>query len=381
MDFRDLGAQYRALKPQIDAQIQAVIDSHGFILGKQVTELEKRLADYVGMKHCVTCASGTDALLLPLLAWGIGPGDAVFVPDFTYFATANCPMLRGATVVLVDIDERTFNMSPVALEKTIERVLKEGKLTPKVICPVDLFGQPADYPEICKIAKKYNLKILEDGAQGFGGHIGEKIACSFGDVGATSFFPAKPLGCYGDGGAMFTNDDVMADALKSLRASGRSPEDKYDNQTMGLNSRLDTLQAGILMPKLQAFIDCELADVNKVANKYTELLKDIVVTPLVKEGFVSSWAQYTILLKDAAQRDGLKAYLQTKGIPSMIYYPRGMHQQTALKNAGMAGGDFANTENIVQRCLALPMHPYMTDEQVKFVVTAVREFVNFKFKG
>lgn len=375
MDFRDLGAQYRALKPQIDAQIQAVIDSHGFILGKQVAELEKRLAEYVGMKHCVTCASGTDALLLPLLAWGVGPGDAVFVPDFTYFATANCPMLRGATVVLVDIDERTFNMSPGALEKAVAKVVAEGKLTPKVVCPVDLFGQPADYPEIFKIAKKYGLKILEDGAQGFGGHIGDQVACSFGDVGATSFFPAKPLGCYGDGGAMFTNDDAMADALKSLRASGRSPEDKYDNQTMGLNSRLDTLQAGILLPKLQAFIDYELADVNRVAQKYTELLKDIVVTPLVKEGFVSSWAQYTILLNNVEQRDGLKAHLQAKGIPSMVYYPRGMHQQTALKNAGMAGGDFVNTENIVQRCLALPMHPYMTDEQINFVAEAVKEFV------
>lgn len=372
MEFRDLGAQYQALKKDIDAGIQAVIDSHGFILGKQVDELEKELAEYVGMKHCVTCASGTDALLLPLMAWGVGPVDAVFVPDFTYFATANCPMLRGATVVLVDIDARTFNMSPIALEKAVEKVVAEGKLRPRVICPVDLFGQPADYPAIKKIAEKYNLLILEDGAQGFGGHIGKQVACSFGDVGATSFFPAKPLGCYGDGGAMFTNDDDMDAQLRSLRASGRSPEDKYDNRTMGLNSRLDTLQAGLLLPKFHAFRDYELANVNKIAEYYTELLQDVVVTPLVKEGFLSSWAQYTILLKNKEQRADVQAALKAKGIPSMIYYPRGMHQQTALINAKMDGGDFTNTEDIVNRCLALPIHPYMTREEVELVCKVIR---------
>lgn len=372
MQFRDLGAQYHALKQDIDAGIQSVLDQHNFILGKPVEELENELAEYVGVKHCVACASGTDALIMPLMAWGIGAGDAVFVPDFTYFATANCAMLQGATVVLVDIDERTFNVSPLALEKAIEHTLAEGKLTPKVIIPVDLFGQPAEYGEIRRIADKYGLKILEDGAQGFGGMIGEQRACSFGDVGATSFFPAKPLGCYGDGGAIFTNDKEMDAKLRSLRASGRSPQDKYDNQTTGLNSRLDTLQAAILRPKFKAFRDYELVDINRVAAKYTELLEDIVVTPIVKEGYLSSWAQYTILLKGEQEREAVKSYLQAKGIPSMIYYPRGMHQQTALINADMNGGDFTNTESIVKRCLALPLHPYMTDEQVETVVREIK---------
>lgn len=375
MQFRDLGAQYKVLKKDIDAGIQSVLDQHNFILGKPVELLEEQLAEYVGVKHCVACASGTDALIMPLMAWGIGAGDAVFVPDFTYFATANCAMLQGATVVLVDIDERIFNMSPIALEKAIQRTLAEGKATPKVIIPVDLFGQPAEYVEIKKIAAKYGLKILEDGAQGFGGEINGQKACSFGDVGATSFFPAKPLGCYGDGGAIFTNDDEMAAKLKSLRASGRSPADKYDNQTVGLNSRLDTLQAALLMPKFKAFREYELADINKVAEKYTAVLQDIVVTPIVKEGYISSWAQYTILLKDEVQRDGLKVYLQSKGIPSMIYYPRGMHQQTALINARMNDGDFPNTEQIVKRCLALPMHPYMVEENIQEVVEAINNFL------
>lgn len=375
MEFRDLGAQYRALKPDIDKGIQSVLDNHNFILGAPVAELEKQLAEYVGTKHCVACASGTDALIMPLMAWGIGEGDTVFVPDFTYFATANCAMLQGATVVLVDIDERTFNMSPEALEKAIERVESEGKLTPRVVIPVDLFGQPADYSCIKKIAAEHGLKILEDGAQGFGGEIDGKRACSFGDVGATSFFPAKPLGCYGDGGAIFTDDDEMADKLRSLRASGRSPADKYDNQTMGLNSRLDTLQAAILLPKLRAFIEYELADINKVASKYTDALRDFVVTPLVKDGYLSSWAQYTILLKDETQRDALKAHLQTKNIPTMIYYPRGMHQQTALKTAKMNGGEFPNTESIVKRCLALPLHPYMSDEDIMTVADEIKKFL------
>lgn len=376
MQFRDLGAQYKVLKKDIDAGIQSVLDQHNFILGKPVELLEEQLAEYVGVKHCVACASGTDALIMPLMAWGIGAGDAVFVPDFTYFATANCAMLQGATVVLVDIDERTFNMSPIALEKAIQRTLAEGKATPKVIIPVDLFGQPAEYVEIKKIAAKYGLRILEDGAQGFGGEINGQRACSFGDVGATSFFPAKPLGCYGDGGAIFTNDAEMAAKLKSLRASGRSPADKYDNQTVGLNSRLDTIQASLLMPKFRAFREYELVDINKVAEKYTAALQDIVVTPIVKEGYISSWAQYTILLKDEVQRDGLKVHLQSKGIPSMIYYPRGMHQQTALISAGMNNGDFPNTEQIIKCCLALPIHPYMTDEQITEVVKAIKEYLD-----
>ena len=243
MQFRDLGAQYKALKPEIDAGIQAVIDSTAFILGAPVAELEHKLAAYVGRKHCVAVANGTEALQLALMAWDIGPGDAVFTSDFTYFASAGCASIIGATPVLVDIDLATFNMSPEALEKEIKRVIAEGKLKPKAIIPVDLFGLPADYTKILPIAEKYGLKVLEDAAQGFGGRIHDKIACSFGDISATSFFPAKPLGCYGDGGAIFTDDDAIDARLRSLRAGGKSPTDKYDNREIGMNSRLDTLQA------------------------------------------------------------------------------------------------------------------------------------------
>ncbi len=375
MQFRDLGAQYLALKNEIDAGIQKAIQNHSFIMGNEVIELEQRLADYVGVKHCVACASGTDALILPLMAWGVGPGDAVFAPDFTYFATISCAMLRGAEPVLVDIDERTFNLSPVALEKAIQHTIREGRLCPKVIIPVDLFGQPAAHDEIRRIANRYGLRVLEDGAQGFGGRIGDRMACSFGDIGATSFFPAKPLGCYGDGGAIFTNDDNENELLRSLRAGGRSPEDKYDNRFVGLNSRLDTIQAAILLPKLKALHEYELDAVNEVAGRYTKALSQAVVTPTVLDGYSSSWAQYTILLKDRAQRDGLKDALKASGIPTMIYYPRGMHQQGATISGRCSAGDFPNTDAIVQRCLSLPLHPYMNGEDQMMVIHTILKYL------
>ena len=375
MQFRDLGAQYRALKKEIDEAALSVMASSQFIFGPQVAELEKQLAEYTGRRFCVSCANGTDALSLVLAAWGIGEGDAVFAPDFTFFATVNCAMGRGATPILVDIDERTFNMSPKSLEAAIKKTLDEGKLTPKVIIPVDLFGQCAAYPEITAIAEKYSLKILEDGAQGFGGMIGERRACSFGDASTTSFFPAKPLGCYGDGGAIFTDDEELDEILRSIRAQGRSPEDKYDNRDVGVNSRLDTLQAAILLPKLRAFREYEVDEVNRVAARYTEKLGDAVVTPYVPENYLSSWAQYTILLPDSETRNALQAHLKEKGIPSMIYYPRGMHEQTALKKYGLGEGSFPNTEKASKTCLSLPMHPYMTNEEVDTVAGAIREFL------
>ncbi|MDD6265655.1 MAG: DegT/DnrJ/EryC1/StrS family aminotransferase [Clostridia bacterium] len=374
MQFRDLGAQYKALKNEIDEGIKNVIESSKFIIGPEVEILEKELANYVGTKHCVSCASGTDALALVLAAWGVGKGDAVFAPDFTFFATVNVAMSAGAAPVLVDIDDRTFNMSPKALEAAIEKTIAEGKLTPKVIIPVDLFGQSADYNAICKIADKYSLRILEDGAQGFGGSINGKRNCSFGNAAATSFFPAKPLGCYGDGGAIFTDDGELDVKLRSLRAQGRSPEDKYDNQDIGINSRLDTLQAAILLPKFHAFENYELDAVNNTAKLYDERLKDLVVTPYIPEGFVSSWAQYTVLLESEEQRNGLQSYLKQNGIPSMIYYPRGMHQQTAVKKYGFDKGDFPNTEKVVKTCLSLPMHPYLTIEQVDEITDKIREY-------
>ena len=371
MQFRDLKAQYQALKTEIDAGIAAVIDSSAFILGKPVTELENKLAEYVGRKHCVGCANGTDALQLALMIWGIGPGDAVFTSDFTYFASAGTTSILGGTPVLVDIDLTTFNMSPEALEEQIKRVIAEGKLKPKAIVPVDLFGQPADYEKILPIAEKYGLKVLEDAAQGFGGNIRGKMAGSFGDISTTSFFPAKPLGCYGDGGAIFTDDDEVDARLRSMRAQGKSPTDKYDNREIGMNSRLDTLQAAILLPKFKAFVDYELDAVNKVAGWYTERLKDSFVTPVVLDGFYSSWAQYSILLKDKETRDSMQKKLKEQGIPSMIYYPRGLHQQEAYRWMNLPDEWYPNTMEATRRILALPMHPYMTEEMVDQVVSVM----------
>ena len=373
MQFRDLHAQYEALKPEIDAGIQAVINSSAFILGKPVAELEEKLAAYVGRKHCVGVANGTEALQLALMAYDVGPGDAVFTSDFTYFASAGCASIIGATPVLVDIDLDTFNMSPAALERAIRKTLAEGKLKPRGIIPVDLFGLPANYPEIKAIARRYDLLILEDAAQGFGGQIDGKLACSFGDISATSFFPAKPLGCYGDGGAIFTDDDAIDARLRSLRASGKSPEDKYDNREVGMNSRLDTLQAAILLPKFKAFADYEVDAVNRVAERYTAALKDKVVTPTVPAGYLSSWAQYTVLLPDRKTRDRVQAALKAQGIPSMVYYPRGLHQQKAYAWMRLSDTDYPNTLEATDRVLSLPMHPYLKPEDQDTVIRALLE--------
>ena len=373
MEFRDLKAQYLALQEKIDANIKKVLLDGQFIFGRQVGELEEKLAQYVGVKHCVSCANGTDALLLVLLAWGIGPGDAVFTTDFTFVASASVASVRGATPVLVDIDPETFNICPDALEAAIERTLQEGKLTPKVIIPVDLFGLPADYPRIEEIAKKYNLLILEDGAQGFGGNINGKRVCSFGDAATTSFFPAKPLGCYGDGGAIFTNDDELANTLRSIRAQGRSLDDKYDNRSVGVNSRLDTLQAAILLPKLEAFIEYELEAVNKVAELYTEQLSGVVQTPFIPDRYYSSWAQYTITLENKEQRDSLQRYLKEQGIPSMVYYPRPLHTQTVFADLGQEPSLFPNSKEAAETVLSLPMHPYLHREGVDEICMALSE--------
>lgn len=374
MQFRDLGAQYRALKPEVDAAIQGVLDSTAFILGKPVTQLEEKLAAYAGRKHCVACANGTDALQLALMIWGVGPGDAVFTSDFTYFASAGSASILGAEPVLVDIDLDTFNMSPEALEQQIQRTIQEGRLTPKVIIPVDLFGQPADYSRILPIAEKYRLKVLEDAAQGFGGSLNGKRACSFGDLSTTSFFPAKPLGCYGDGGAIFTDDDEIDARLRSLRAQGKSPVDKYDNREIGMNSRLDTLQAAILLVKLKAFDEYELDAVNQAAAWYTQRLQGAFKTPIVPEGCCySSWAQYTILMDSREQRDAMQKSLKEKGIPSMVYYPRGLHQQEAYRSLNLSDELFPNTIEATKRVLSLPMHPYLTEQDVELVVNALLE--------
>lgn len=374
MQFRDLKKQYQVLKKDIDAAMVEVATNCNFINGQQVKDLEKELAEYVGVKHCITCANGTDALTMAMMAWGIGAGDAVFVPDFTFFSSGEIVSHAGATPVFVDVDKETFNIDVEHLEKQIEKTIEEGKLKLKAVVAVDLFGLPADFEKVRAVADKYGIKVLEDGAQGFGGEINGQKACSFGDISTTSFFPAKPLGCYGDGGAVFTDDDETAKLLESIRVHGKG-EMKYDNVRIGLNSRLDTIQAAILSIKLAAFKDYEVADINVVADKYTEKLAGVVKTPVVADGFYSSWAQYTLRLADKEQRDGLQAYLKDKGIPSMVYYPKPMHRQEAFGEFGYDDGEFANTVELCDTVLSLPMHPYLSDEDIDAVVGAVKEFL------
>ena len=374
MLFRDLQKQYQVLKSDIDLAVLDVMQSGTFIMGQPVRDLEAQLAEYVGVQHCITCANGTDALTLALKAWGIGEGDAVFVPDFTFFASAEVVALERATPIFVDVDADTFNISPIDLERAIETVIKEGKLTPKVIIAVDLFGLPADYPAIRKIADKYHLYILEDGAQGFGGSINGKRACSFGDIGTTSFFPAKPLGCYGDGGAVFTDNDEWAALIDSYRVHGKGSF-KYDNVRIGMNSRLDTIQAAILQVKLKAFQDYELEAVNKVAAQYTELLKDIpgIKTPVIPEGYTSSWAQYTIQLPSKEQRDALQSALKAQGIPSMVYYPKPMHLQTVFQSLFTPYLSLLTSVLFSKTVLSLPMHPYLKIEDINLIANFVVE--------
>lgn len=377
MQFRDLKQQYQVLKKDIDAAMVEVATNCNFINGQQVKDLEKELADYVGVKHCITCGNGTDALTMAMMAWGIGEGDAVFVPDFTFFSSGEIVSHAEATPVFVDVDLDTFNISVEALERAVEKVIAEGKLAPKAVVAVDLFGLPADFACVRKVADKYGLKVLEDGAQGFGGNIGGKRACSFGDISTTSFFPAKPLGCYGDGGAVFTDDDEIADILESIRVHGKG-EMKYDNVRIGLNSRLDTIQAAILSIKLKAFDRYELIDVNKVAEKYTKglfQLKKKVRTPVIPENFYSSWAQYTIQLEDRVTRDKLQAELKAAGIPSMVYYPKPMHRQEAFAGYEYDDADFPNTIRLCDTVLSLPMHPYLKDEDIKAVIDMIKNVV------
>ena len=370
MQFRDLAKQYEVLKNDIDQAMLSVASGAHYIMGPQVKELEQQLADYVGVKHCLTCANGTDALTLALKAWGIGPGDAVFVPDFTFFASAEVVALEGATPVFVDVDDTTFNIDVKSLEAAIQQTLAEGKLTPKVIVAVDLFGLPTNYPQVKAIAQRYNLLILEDGAQGFGGSIHGQKSCSFGDISTTSFFPAKPLGCYGDGGAVFTNNDEWAALMNSYRVHGKGT-DKYDNVRIGMNSRLDTMQAAILQVKLRAF-DGEVERVNEAARQYTRLLKDYVKTPSIPENFGSSWAQYTIQLPTEADRNRIQTAMKEKGIPTMVYYPKPMHVQTAFSTLHSSlGCDSYAANRLSQTVLSLPMHPYLESSDIEFICSTL----------
>ncbi len=382
MQFRDLAKQYEVLKPQIDEAMISVAASSRYISGPEVKELEKALAEYVGVKHCITCANGTDAITIAMRAWGIGKGDVVFVPDFTFFSSGECPADEGATPIYVDVDERSYNLDPVKLEEAINKVITDGKYKAKAVVAVDLFGLPADFTAIKTVCEKYGLLLMEDAAQGFGGSINGKKACSFGDISTTSFFPAKPLGCYGDGGAIFTDNDEWADLIRSICVHGKDtsnpndPNAKYNNIRIGKNSRLDTIQAAILMPKFKAFVDYELADINKVAGWYSEGLKDTcLVLPDIRDGFYSSWAQYTVQLPADYDRKAIQAKLKEAGIPSMVYYPKPMHHHGAFAGTDSSVADCSVTERLCATVLSLPIDPYKTKEDVDLVVSELKKAI------
>lgn len=363
MQFRDLQTQYLNLSSEIDSAVRRVLGSGSFIGGSEVNTIEEQLADYVGVKHCITCGNGTDALQLALLAWGVGEGDAVLVPDFTFFSSGEVVSAVGATPIFIDVDKNTFNLDPTEIEPAIE-LARRNNLNPKVVVAVDLFGLPAAYKEIQQICKENNLLLLEDGAQGFGGSIYGKMACSFGDISTTSFFPAKPLGCYGDGGAVFTNNDDWAALIRSLAIHGKG-KTKYDNIRIGMNSRLDAIQAAILQVKLKAFISYEINAVNERALWYEDFLKNAnLKLPSVEEGYRSSWAQYTIVLPVECDRDLLQRGFKEQGIPTMVYYQRPMHEQPAFSKDVLWYGECCNALALCQSVLSLPMGPYLKKEDV-----------------
>ncbi len=374
MQFRDLKTQYNVLKDEMDKAILDVVSSSAYVMGPKIKEMEIAFADYVGVKHCVACNSGTDALLLALKVWDVKPGDAVFVPSFTFFASAEVIAMQGATPVFVDVDKDTFNMDVADLECKIEQTKKAGKLIPRVVIAVDLFGLPADFKTIRKVADKHKLYVLEDGAQGFGGRIGDRKACTFGDISTTSFFPAKPVGCYGDGGAVFTDNDEWAGLMESYHIHGKG-SDRYDNVRIGMNSRLDSIQAAILLVKLKAFKEYELVDVNKVAARYSEKLKGVVKTPIVPEGFYSSWAQYTLQVKDKEVRSGLQAALKALDIPTAIYYPIPMHRQTAFNYLNLDDNRCPISDKLADTVISLPIHPYLSEADQDSICDAVRQFL------
>lgn len=369
MQFIDLKSQLDNIRPQIDKAIQKVLDHGIFIMGPEVHELEQQLSQFCGVKHTITCANGTDALGLVLMAKNVGPGDAVFVPSFTFAATAEVVAWVGATPIFIDSLEDTYNMDPKSLEQGIQTARKLG-LKPVGIIPVDLFGQPADYDSIQAIADSHGLWIMADGAQSFGAEYKGRKVGSIGNVATTSFFPAKPLGCYGDGGAIFTNDDELAAIIKSLRVHGQG-SDKYDNIRIGMNGRLDTIQAAILLEKLKIF-SAELISRQKTANNYNEALKEIVQVPHLIDGATSAWAQYTVRLPKHVDRAKLMSNLKEVGIPTMVYYVKPLHLQTAYKHYPTAtGGSLPVCESLANEVLSLPMSGYVGEEvglQVRQVI-------------
>ena len=371
--FIDIGEQRRRLGSKIDNAVSKVLTHCQFINGPEVTQLEAELAAYSGAKYVVACASGTDALLMVLMAKGIGPGDAVLCPSFTFCATGEVVALAGATPVFVDVDEATFNMNADSLKRGITTAKKLG-LKPKAVIPVDLFGQSADHDAVAAVAKDNGLFVLDDAAQSFGASYKGKRLGTLALATATSFFPAKPLGCYGDGGAIFTDDADLAEKLRSVRVHG-SGTDRYDNVRIGLTARLDTIQAAVLIEKLKIF-DEEIAARNKVAQRYFDALHNIVTAPRVADGNVSTWAQYTIRLPKGNDRDAFANALKAQGIPTAIYYPKSMHQQTAYKHYPVAEGGLPVSERLSADVISLPMHPYLDQASQDRVIKAVRDAVS-----
>jgi dTDP-4-amino-4,6-dideoxygalactose transaminase len=368
MQFIDLVTQKDRIRGAVMARLESIVDRAQFIMGPEVAELESKLAAYAGTKHCLSCSSGTDALLIALMANGVGPGDAVLTTPFTFVATAEVVSLTGATPVFVDIDPDTFNIDPALLEKGVLDARAKG-LEPKALIPVDLFGLAADYPRLEAEALRLGLWILEDACQGFGGAQGGKKAGSFGLVGATSFFPAKPLGCWGDGGAIFTDDDELAELMVSVRVHGGGV-DKYSNVRIGLNGRLDSMQAAVLLEKLEIF-DEELMLRDRVAKAYGRSLGGRLKVPVVPEGYRSAWAQYSVLAQDSSDREQLMGALQKEGIPSVIYYKIPLHLQEAYSDLGYRAGDFPVSEEMASRVFSLPMHPYLKEEEIKRVCSVL----------
>ena len=367
--FIDVGAQRARLGKSIDEAVSRVLAHCQFLGGPEVTELEAQLAAFSGAKHVVSCSSGTDALLMVLMAKGIGPSDAVLCPTFTFCATGEAVALSGATPVLVDVDEDTFNMDAASLARGIA-VAKRRGLKPRVVIPVDLFGQSADHDAIAAVAAAEGLFVLDDAAQGFGASYKGRRLGSIGHATATSFFPAKPLGCFGDGGAIFTDDDELAAALRSVREHGKG-SDKYDNVRLGLTARLDTMQAAILIEKLKIFDD-EIAARNNIAERYTRGLGNLVKVPRLKSGCTSVWAQYTIRLPKGIDRDAFAVALKAQGVPTAIYYPKSIHQQTAYRHFPVADGGLPASEALSADVISLPMHAYLDEATQDRIIAAVR---------
>lgn len=374
MQFIDLKTQYQALKADINSNIQAVLDSAQFIGGPYVKELEDKLSAFTGRKHCITCANGTDALQLAYMAAEVGPGDAVFCPDMTFISSTEPAKMLGATSVFCDITPDTYCLCPESLERQIQAVLAEGTLKPKAVVAVDILGNPCDYDAIEAICEKYGLFLIEDAAQSFGASYHGKRACAFGHIATTSFFPAKPLGCYGDGGAIFTDDDRMADLIRSLCVHGKGPGGKYDNIRVGVNSRLDAMQAAILLPKLKALEEYEIDARQRVARRYNEAFSGHFTTPFVAKDCVSVYAQYALLAKDSSQRDAIVAHLNQAGIPNMIYYPKPQHALPVFRDEPCYGETFQNADSYCARTFSLPMHPYLEEEQ-DAIIGAVLEMM------